>query len=171
MSSIILTSGVFDLIHPGHLEHFHEAKMWAAQESNNPIRDWPTSPENNTWLIVLLNSDNSISQLNRKFPPVFNQDERRILLEGVGLVDQVIFFDEATPCKAIKYITQAIRTLDKFESRSPLRKIFYTKGGDYAGQTIPEHHVCEEEEVTLFFTKAKIDSSSNVYNKIKEQLQ
>ena len=175
MSSIILTSGVFDLIHPGHLEHFHEAK---AKVIKDPVKDTtnyvttsliPNHIKDKTRLIVLLNSDSSILQLNRKFPPVFNQQERYILLQNIGLIDDVILFDEPTPCSAIRYIARTIRAIDKFEGRSP-REIFYTKGGDYADQTIPEHRICEEEEISLFFTKAKINSSSNIYSKIKEQL-
>ena len=168
-TSIVLTAGVFDLLHPGHIEHFYESKIKAVRttttstysyhNSFNPIPD-------TVKLLVLLNSDSSIAQLNRKFPPVFNQYERYTMLKNIGLIDDVILFDEPTPCTALVHVVRAIRATDSFEGRSS-RDIFYTKGGDYAEQTIPEQRICKEEEISLFFTTPKSNNSSDIYNRIK----
>ena len=83
---IVFTNGCFDIIHPGHVAYLNEAKS------------------KGEYLIVGLNSDESVKRLKGDTRPINNQDDRKFLLENLKSVDQVIIFDEDTPYKLIKKI-------------------------------------------------------------------
>ena len=160
MSSIVLTSGVFDLLHQGHIEHFHECHTLASH--NQPSSEGTT-------LIILLNSDESVAKLKRKFPSVMDQEQRKNILMSIRLVDAVVMFDEVTPCKALRYITRYIRSSEDCLNLKS-KRLLYAKGGDYSDQDILEKEVCTEENIQMLFTSNKINSSSSIYNKIREHL-
>ena len=67
------------------------------------------------WLVVGLNTDRSIKKLKGKDRPVNNETDRKVMLESLDFVDEVILFDEDTPLELIKRIKPDI----------------ITKGGDY----------------------------------------
>lgn len=93
---VIFTNGCFDILHLGHIELLKFCK-----DLGN--------------VIVGLNSDTSIRKLKGVTRPIFNQYERRALLESIKFVDQVVIFDEETPYRLIQEI----------------RPTFIVKGGDY----------------------------------------
>lgn len=66
-----IIAGCFDVIHPGYIKMFKEAK------------------ENCEWLIVLLHNDPSIERQN-KIKPVLSVEERMEILEAIRYVDEVI---------------------------------------------------------------------------------
>ena len=80
---VIFTNGCFDILHLGHIELLKFCK-----DLGN--------------VIVGLNSDTSIRKLKGVSRPIFNQYERKALLESIKFVDQVVIFDEETPYRLIK---------------------------------------------------------------------
>lgn len=83
---IVFTNGCFDLIHPGHIKVFKEAK------------------EQGDVLILGLNSDQSIKSIKDPRRPILNQDERSAILGGLESIDYIALFDEQTPANLINSI-------------------------------------------------------------------
>ena len=99
---IVFTNGCFDLLHPGHIELLKFSKNLG------------------DYLVVGLNSDKSIKRLKGHNRPVNNQEARKILLESIKYVDEVIIFDEDTPYNLILKIQPSI----------------LVKGGDYSKEQV-----------------------------------
>ena len=70
------TSGVFDLLHPGHVEYLEAAKALC------------------DLLIVGLNSDSSVQQNKGPLRPVISEQARARVLAGLSPVDHLFIFDE-----------------------------------------------------------------------------
>lgn len=81
MSKTVLCHGVFDLVHPGHLEHLKQAKAMG------------------DYLIVSITADAYVAKGPGR--PVFNQDLRAEFLRALGPVDMVTITEGATALKAI----------------------------------------------------------------------
>ncbi len=77
---VVFTNGVFDLLHPGHVN-----LLLAARAAGDA-------------LIVGVNSDASVRRLN-KGPerPLRSESDRAYVLAAVEAVDAVVVFDEDTP--------------------------------------------------------------------------
>ena len=105
---IVFTNGCFDVIHPGHILHLQQAR----QEGDV--------------LVVALNSDKSIRRLKGSNRPIFNQQERGMVLNALESVDYIIIFDTLRVTNIIEAIQPAI----------------YVKGGGYTAETL----VSEEYE-------------------------
>jgi len=80
---IVFTNGVFDIIHPGHIELFEFAK------------------KNGDLLIVGINDDDSVKNIKGKNRPIFNLNERMELLEAIEYIDYIIPFSQDTPIDLI----------------------------------------------------------------------
>ena len=81
---IVFTNGVFDLLHPGHVELLEAARREGAA------------------LIVGLNSDASVRRLGKGADrPVTPEAGRARVLAGLAAVDCVVLFDEDTPLELI----------------------------------------------------------------------
>ncbi len=80
---VAFTNGVFDLLHPGHLQSL----AFAAREAD--------------YLIVGLNSDASTQRLKGPERPVNDQNARALVLASLVMVDAVVIFDEDTPRELI----------------------------------------------------------------------
>jgi D-glycero-beta-D-manno-heptose 1-phosphate adenylyltransferase len=109
---VVFTNGVFDLLHPGHVELLETARAEGAV------------------LVVGVNSDASARTLGKGANrPVTPEDSRARVLAGLAAVDCVVLFDEATPLELIKslnpnvlvkgadYSREAIVGADWVESR------------------------------------------------------
>jgi D-glycero-beta-D-manno-heptose 1-phosphate adenylyltransferase len=109
---VVFTNGVFDLLHPGHVELLEAARDEGAA------------------LIVGLNSDASVRRLGKGAGrPVAGQDARARVLAGLAAVDCVVLFDEDTPqsllealapdvlVKGADYAREAIVGADWIEAR------------------------------------------------------
>jgi len=83
---IVFTNGCFDLVHPGHVLLLRRAR------------------ELGDALVVGVNSDASIRRLKGPGRPVYEQEERGILLSALACVDHVIFFEEDTPMRLLEAI-------------------------------------------------------------------
>lgn len=81
---VVFTNGVFDLLHPGHIELLERAR----QEGD--------------CLVVGLNSDPSVRLLNKGADrPLVPQASRARVLAALEAVDCVVLFDEPTPLELI----------------------------------------------------------------------
>jgi rfaE bifunctional protein nucleotidyltransferase chain/domain len=81
---VVFTNGVFDLLHPGHVD-----VLWAARAEG-------------AHLIVGVNSDASVRRLG-KGPerPVRSEQARALVLGALEAVDAVVIFDEDTPAELV----------------------------------------------------------------------
>src|SRR5690242_3883689 len=80
---VVFTNGCFDLLHPGHIRGFEQARQLGDA------------------LIVGLNSDSSVRQLKGLTRPVIPEQERAEILSALEAVDAVIVFNEPTPREVI----------------------------------------------------------------------
>ncbi|MGE5438164.1 MAG: D-glycero-beta-D-manno-heptose 1-phosphate adenylyltransferase [Syntrophothermus sp.] len=83
---VVFTNGVFDILHPGHVDYLNKAKALG------------------DILIVGLNSDASVKRIKGEKRPIFNQEERGNLLASLKPVDYVSIFEEDTPFNIISDI-------------------------------------------------------------------
>lgn len=83
---IVLTNGVFDILHLGHLDLLKKAK------NKGDI------------LVVAINSDKSVKTLKGINRPVNNQIDRKKMLESLSFVDFVYIFDELDAINIIEKI-------------------------------------------------------------------
>ncbi len=84
VGDVVFTNGVFDLLHPGHVDVLRGARAEGAH------------------LIVGVNSDASVRRLN-KGPerPVRSEADRAYVLAALECVDCVVIFDEDTPAELV----------------------------------------------------------------------
>jgi rfaE bifunctional protein nucleotidyltransferase chain/domain len=80
---VVLTNGVFDLLHTGHLHYLQQAR--ALGDS----------------LFIALNSDQSVKQLKGPLRPVQSEAERAYALAALSCVDAVLVFREKRLTKEI----------------------------------------------------------------------
>jgi len=74
-TGIVLTNGVFDILHKGHIELLKFAKIQG------------------TKLIVAIDSDRRVKELKGDSRPINNEEDRRKVLETNRYVDEVVIFD------------------------------------------------------------------------------
>jgi rfaE bifunctional protein nucleotidyltransferase chain/domain len=82
----VFTNGVFDLIHPGHINYLEAARA------------------EGDVLIVGVNSDRSVRSIKGPSRPVTPEHERAEILAALACVDAVVVFDEDTPAEIIKRV-------------------------------------------------------------------
>jgi rfaE bifunctional protein nucleotidyltransferase chain/domain len=80
---VVFTNGVFDLLHPGHVD-----VLLGARNCGDA-------------LIVGLNSDASGKRLKGPERPIRNEAERAYVLAALEMVDCVVLFEEDTPIKLV----------------------------------------------------------------------
>lgn len=100
--TIAFTNGVFDILHPGHIFSLSQA----AREAD--------------YLIVGINSDESVKRLKGNDRPVNNQESRSLIVASLLMVDAVIIFDDDTPLALINAVKPDV----------------LVKGGDYTIEQI-----------------------------------
>ena len=132
---ISVVSGGFDPIHSGHISYLKDAKSYGEI------------------LIVALNSDNWL--INKKGQNFLTFKERRIILESLEFVDEVIDFvdDEMGSC---------INALKDLKNRYPSDEIIFCNGGDRTDENIPEMDI---EGISFQFRVGgddKLNSSSMI---------
>ncbi len=80
----MFTNGVFDLLHPGHVD-----VLLGARRQGDA-------------LIVAVNSDDSVRRLKGPTRPVRSEAERAYVLAAFEMVDCVVLFDQDTPLELIE---------------------------------------------------------------------
>ncbi len=99
---VIFTNGCFEILHPGHIAYMKQAKALGDR------------------LIVAVNTDASVKHLKGENRPVTDLIHRMAVLEGLGFIDWVTWFDEDTPLQLIEMFTPDV----------------LVKGGDYTIENI-----------------------------------
>ena len=83
---VVFTNGVFDLLHPGHVDVLLGARRAGDR------------------LIVGLNSDDSVRRLKGPDRPVRSEAERAYVLAAFEMVDCVVVFEQDTPLELIQLL-------------------------------------------------------------------
>ncbi len=133
-NKIVFTNGCFDILHSGHVTYLNESK------------------KQGDYLVVGLNSDNSVKRLKGESRPINNENDRAIVLSGLKSVDFVCIFDEETPKDMIEAISPNV----------------LTKGGDYIIENIVGADLVINnggKVVVINFVEGK--STTNIINKAK----
>lgn len=81
---VVFTNGVFDLLHPGHVDVLVGARRRGDA------------------LVVAINSDASVRRLKGPERPVRSEAERAYVLAAFAVVDAVVVFDEDTPLECVR---------------------------------------------------------------------
>jgi rfaE bifunctional protein nucleotidyltransferase chain/domain len=81
---VVFTNGVFDLLHPGHVDVLLSARRQGDS------------------LIVAVNGDDSVRRLKGPTRPVRSEAERAYVLAALEMVDCVVLFDQDTPLELIE---------------------------------------------------------------------
>ncbi len=81
---VAFTNGVFDLLHPGHVD------VLCAARAEGDV------------LIVGVNSDASVRRLKGPERPVYDERARAWMLGALECVDAVVMFDEDTPLELVR---------------------------------------------------------------------
>lgn len=112
--TIVTTNGCFDILHPGHIETFRQAKtLWDI-------------------FIVLVNSDANPYFRTKPGRPINNELSRMILLESMKHIDAVYLFSEETPSSVLQVIQPHIHVKwwDYIKENLPEYEIVRAYGGD-----------------------------------------
>jgi rfaE bifunctional protein nucleotidyltransferase chain/domain len=83
---LVFTNGVFDLLHPGHVD-----VLLGARRQGDA-------------LVVGLNSDRSVRRLKGPDRPVRAEAERTYVIAALESVDAVVLFEEDTPLELIRHL-------------------------------------------------------------------
>ncbi len=83
---VVFTNGVFDLLHPGHVD-----VLTAARRAGDA-------------LVVGLNDDDSVKRLKGPARPVRSAPERAYVLAALAAVDAVVVFSQDTPLELIRLL-------------------------------------------------------------------
>jgi len=81
---MVFTNGCFDILHVGHIHYLSSARSLG------------------DFLVVGLNSDESVKKIKGSLRPINSEKERAYALSALECVDYIVFFDEETPEKLIK---------------------------------------------------------------------
>lgn len=132
---IVFTNGCFDILHPGHVTYIKQAKALGDR------------------LVVAVNSDDSVKRLKGSKRPINSLEHRMAVLEAVGAIDWVTWFEEDTPQNMIEMLSPDV----------------LVKGGDYSIDTIvgAEHVLSYGGEVKVLsfvdgYSTTKIIEKANL---------
>ena len=134
---IVLCHGVFDLLHPGHIQHFQEAK---AQGD----------------ILVVSVTD---SQYVRKGPgrPYFNNEQRLLSLEAIECIDYVILSSEYTVNDIVKIVQP-----DLYVKGAE----YQIAEKDITGKISEEIELVRKYGGDVYFTNGEVFSSTKLINKV-----
>jgi D-beta-D-heptose 7-phosphate kinase/D-beta-D-heptose 1-phosphate adenosyltransferase len=123
----IFTNGCFDVLHKGHIELLKYCKGLG-------------------YVTVGLNSDESVTRLKGIGRPVNSQEDRKLMLESLKYVDQVVIFGEDTPLRLIQ----------------ELRPDVIVKGGDYTSTNVIGNEIAK----VMIFSTVKGYSTTETLKRI-----
>jgi len=143
--SIIQVSGVFDLLHPGHIDILQKAQdavYWREDKISYDEQRWQS------YLVVTINSDESVRRIKGPSRPVYPQEWRKRMLQSLEIVDKVFVFEEDTPEEIVKAI----------------KPDYYIKGKDWEGHELPEIACLWEQINVLYMDTVPIHTSDIIEN-------
>lgn len=131
---IIFTNGCFDVIHAGHVTCLQMAKQLG------------------DYLIVAVNTDESIQKLKGPGRPVNHLEHRMTVLAGFGVVDWVVPFADDTPERLLALLQPDV----------------LVKGGEYSPDQVVGADIVRSYGGEIRIIGDKINSSSDIINRIQE---
>lgn len=111
----VFTNGCFDLLHLGHVRYLQEARSLG------------------DFLILGLNSDESVRRVKGAARPLVSEMERAEILAALACIDYVTIFTEPTAEQVVALLKPAI----------------YVKGGDWGQDLTPDMNRLVEAKVVL----------------------
>jgi D-beta-D-heptose 7-phosphate kinase/D-beta-D-heptose 1-phosphate adenosyltransferase len=129
---VIFTNGCFDMIHRMHVELLQFCKSRGDK------------------VVVGLNSDSSVKRLKGDTRPIFNQEDRKFVLEAFKSVDEVVIFDEDTPYELIK----------------ELKPDEIVKGGDYEESEVVGNDIAK----VVLFNYIEKYSTTNTLSSLQKDI-
>ncbi len=142
---VVLASGVFDLLHLGHVRFLEEAKRAGGK---------------NAKLVVIIARDSTVERMKGK-KPIMSEDQRRSLVESLKVVDEAVLgYEGLGISEVIEKIKPDIIALgyDQTEMEQAVKNYFNSK---YAA--------VEVVRIGKFGENA-LDSSSKIKQKIIDKL-
>ena len=131
---IVFTNGCFDVLHAGHVRYLTKAR------------------EMGDFLVIGLNSDDSVRRLKGNGRPINTEDDRAEVLDALRAVGAVTIFDEPTAEALIAAVHPDV----------------YVKGGDYTIETLPEAKIVQEYGGRVEFVPlVEGRSTTNVIERIR----
>ena len=109
-AAVVFTNGCFDVLHAGHVRYLTKARAMG------------------DFLVIGLNSDDSVRRLKGNGRPINTENDRAEVLDALRAVDAVTIFGEPTAEALI----------------ATVRPDVYVKGGDYTLETLPEAKIVQE---------------------------
>lgn len=133
-AAIVFTNGCFDVLHAGHVRYLTKARAMG------------------DFLVIGLNSDDSVRRLKGNGRPINTEDDRAEVLDALRAVDAVTIFGEPTAEALIAMV----------------RPDVYVKGEDYTLETLPEAKIVQEYGGRVEFVPlAEGRSTTNVIERIR----
>jgi FAD synthetase len=142
--TVVLASGVFDLLHLGHVKFLEEAKRTGGE---------------NVELIVVIARDSTVEQMKGR-KPIMPEDQRRALVESLKVVDiAVLGFESLDIGEVIAKIKPDIIALG-YDQQEMIRNVT---------EYINEHKLSVKVVRIGKFEEDALDSSSKIRQKIIEK--
>ena len=104
---IVFANGAFDLLHVGHVRYLEAARREGG------------------WLVVGVNSDQSVRRAKGPGRPVLPEAERAEIVAALACVVAVVLFEEDSPAEILRELAPEV----------------HAKGTDYASASVPERDV------------------------------
>jgi len=126
--SLALANGCFDLLHVGHVRYLQAAKEQA------------------DWLLVAVNSDESVRRLKGAGRPLQSEEDRAEIVASLACVNFVTLFPEATVVPLIEALEPDVQCkgTDYREDSVPERDAVLGHGGRVAIVGDPKDHATSE---------------------------
>ncbi len=131
---IIFTNGCYDILHAGHVVSLQLAKQLG------------------DYLIVAVNTDESIRQLKGPNRPINHLNHRMTVLAGLGVVDWVIPFADETPERLLRLLQPDV----------------LVKGGDYQLNGVVGADIVRAYGGEVRIVDSQITSSTRIIERIKQ---
>jgi len=141
--TVVLASGVFDLLHLGHVRYLEEAKKAGGE---------------NAELIVIVARDSTVER-RKGYKPVMSENQRRALVEALKVVDEAILgYEEFDIGKVIEKIKPDVIAIghDQNSMEKAVKDYIREKGLNIKVVRISK------------FSEDELDSSSKIKQKIIE---
>jgi cytidyltransferase-like protein len=125
--TIVINSGYFNPIHPGHIECMELSKQLGDE----------------LWVIV--NNDKQ-AEIKRGVPSYQTQDFRIAIVEAIKPVNNVFLCidQDSSVCQSLVMLSKQAKDLYGSDV-----KIIFAKGGDRNIGEVPESQICHENNITM----------------------
>jgi D-beta-D-heptose 7-phosphate kinase/D-beta-D-heptose 1-phosphate adenosyltransferase len=119
---LVFTNGVYDLVHPGHVQYLQAARAEGDR------------------LIVAVNSDRSVRANKGPARPILPEQERAELIAALACVDAVLIFDAETPAEVIATIQPdvLVKGADWAHDAIVGREVVEARGGRVVRMTLTD---------------------------------